>query len=182
MDRASREDHLASCPDTFGTVRGDEFYAVRTISVEKYFGHVCVQQKSEVGAVEIGAQERTGRAHARAVGRNVHVDVTGARPQRTVYIIDNGKAHLPRSFEESGRGGMRIARLADMNWAADTAPMVGAPFPILLGLKHWQHVLEGPTRRAISFPGVVVMRHPARPHHRIDGTAAAQNMPERHIE
>ena len=57
MDRASREDHFAGCPDTFGAIAGDKFHAARTIAVEDDFGDVGVQQKSEVGTVEVRPQE-----------------------------------------------------------------------------------------------------------------------------
>ena len=77
---------------------------------------------------------------------------------------------------------MRIAWFADVDCATNATPAVGAAFPVLLGLEHRQHILEGPTCCAIAFPGVVVILHPARPHHRIDGAAAAQNVSERHVE
>jgi hypothetical protein len=77
---------------------------------------------------------------------------------------------------------MRIAWLADVDCTANAAPLVGAALPVLLSLEHGQHILEGPTLRAITFPGVVVVFHPARPHHRVDRAAAAQNVPERHVE
>src|SRR6202035_1311415 len=86
------------------------------------------------------------------------------------------------SLEEGGRGGMRIAWLADVDGAANTAPAVSTAFPVLLGLEHGQLMLEGPTCCAIAFPGVVVILRPARPHHRIDGAAAAQDVSERHVE
>src|SRR5260221_7256863 len=65
---------------------------------------------------------------------------------------------------------------------ADTAPLVRAAFPILLGLVGRQDVLKAPSLRAASLPGIVVALHATRPHQRIDGAATAQNVPERHVE
>jgi hypothetical protein len=45
-----------------------------------------------------------------------------------------------------------------------------------------QHVLEGPARGALAFPGVVISLCAARPHHRVDGAAATEDTPERHVE
>ena len=66
VDRARREDHFAGCPHAFGAIAGDEFHAARAIAVEDDLGDVGVQEKSEVGTIEIGAQEGTGRAYAGA--------------------------------------------------------------------------------------------------------------------
>src|SRR5882757_11471206 len=77
---------------------------------------------------------------------------------------------------------MWINRRADVDRATDPAPFIGATFPVLLGLEHRQHVLEAPASRAVPFPSVVVSLHAARPHHRVDGAAAAQDPAECHVE
>lgn len=77
---------------------------------------------------------------------------------------------------------MRIARRADVDRAAYAAPVVGAAFPVLLGFERGQHVLEGPARGAMAFPGVVISLCAARPHHRVDGASATEDTPERHVE
>src|SRR5258706_663960 len=134
VDRAGREDDLARCPDTPGAVSGNDFHAARAIAVEYDFCDVGIEQQRKVFAVEVWPQEGAGRAHASAISSDVHVDIAGARAHWTVHVIDDGKTHLPCSLHKRWARRMGTAVPANVDWTARTAPLIGATFPILLGL------------------------------------------------
>src|SRR5580700_10431818 len=77
---------------------------------------------------------------------------------------------------------MGIVDVPQVDGTADAAPVVRAALPVLLGLEYRQDVLEGPPRRTVARPAVVVELHASRPHERVDGAAAAENVSERHVE
>src|SRR4029077_10663351 len=77
---------------------------------------------------------------------------------------------------------MGIARLANVHRTADTAPLIGAALPVLLGFEYRQDVLKAPTLGPVLLPAVVIALHATRPHHCVDGAAAAQDMPKGHVE
>src|SRR5690242_7158091 len=101
-------------------------------------------------------QKGSSSTNARAVARDVHIEVAGAVAHRPVHVIENGKSHLSGRLDDSAGGRMGIVRAPDMNGTADTAPFIGAALPVLLRLEHRQYVLERPAFGAVLGPGVVV--------------------------
>ncbi len=70
---------------------------------------------------------------------------------------------------------MGIPRRADVNGSAGTAPLIGAPFPILQRLEVRQHLPKAPTITPVIGPVVKVLRETADPEHRVDARAAAEH-------
>src|SRR5450432_2715896 len=144
MNRTGRKDHFADCLDVTDAVAGSNFHPARAFTLERHLCDVDIQEKREVRAVEVRPQEGTRRAHAGAVGRDIHVDVAVPGAHRTVHVVDDGKTHLTRRLYESWGCRVRIARLADVNRSASPAPLVGAALPVFLGLECRQDILESP--------------------------------------
>src|SRR5882762_1673504 len=128
MDRAGREDHFAGCADIPGAIGGNDFHPARAISVEGHFCDVGIQQKRKIRTVEVWPQEGAGRAHAGTISGDIHVDIAGPGAHWTVHVVDDGKTHLTSSLYKGWGRRVGIARLANVDWSARTAPLVSAAF------------------------------------------------------
>src|SRR5258706_6478555 len=100
MDGARRQDYLTRRLDGPRDLPADNLNPAGTVTIEEDSGRVGVQEQGEVRTAEVRPQESARRADPRAIGGNVHVDVTGPRAHWAVHIVDNREAHLPGGFEE----------------------------------------------------------------------------------
>src|ERR1700752_561822 len=182
IDGARGEDHFLVCRDILVGAIIVDCDADTTSAFEVQFHHVGVEQQSEVRPRQCWAEEGTNGAHTSPIRGDVHVDVAGASAHRSVHVIQNGHANLASSVDEDGRCRMRVFGPADVYWAANAAPGVGATLPILLTLEDWKHVGEGPTLGSVLRPPVVVPFHAAYPYHGVDAGAAAKYVAKGHVE
>src|SRR4029077_5515378 len=171
-----RENDFARGRHSSSAIGGRDLDSACAGAVEQHLCDVRAQKERQICAAEVGMQKGAGGADARAVTRNVHIDIADAVAHWPIHVVKKRKPHLYSRLDDGAGGRMGIAWAADVNRPADATPFVGTALPILLRLEHRQDVLERPTFGAAFGPGVVVSLHAAAPNHRIDGTAAAKNM------